>query len=102
MEEYCKGKGLKMLSEAIIGNMLSREETFSFRIQEGYVTILTANGLRRVRIAQKGESKIFSKYKELGHIVQWKGLQKGFKEYFYSAIDAIGNFALTLNYNIRD
>ncbi|BCB96394.1 hypothetical protein JZK55_13160 [Dissulfurispira thermophila] len=100
LDEYCKDRGLKTVSEATIGNIIKRHNFFfqkSGRIYHDPNSKWAKNSKDRQK---RTKVKYPPRHGELGHIVSdtVERITDGIKDYFYSAIDATGKFALTLNY----
>ncbi|MCX8031002.1 MAG: integrase core domain-containing protein, partial [Thermodesulfovibrionales bacterium] len=100
LDEYCKDKGLKTVSEPTIGNIIKRHNFFfqkTGRIYHNPDSKWADNSKHRQK---RTKVKHPPRHEELGHIVSdtIERITDGIKDYFFSAIDATGKFALTLNY----
>ncbi len=100
LDEYCRDRGLKTISEPTIGNIIKRHNFFfqkSGRIYHNPDSKWAKNSKDRQK---RTKVKHPPRHEELGHIVSdtVERITDGIKDYFYSAIDATGKFALTLNY----
>lgn len=103
VDDYCKNKGLTPISESSIGNIIKRYKLFYQKT--GRIYHDPAHW--RARSKNTPHSKLRLKHpmkpEEFGHIVSdtVERITDRIKDYFYSAIDAKGKFALTLNYKKR-
>jgi transposase InsO family protein len=100
LDEYCKETGLKTVSEATIGNIIKRHKFFFHKTGRIYHDPNSKWAQKSKNRQKRTKVKHPPRHKELGHIVSdtVERITDGVKDYFYSAIDATGKFALTLNY----
>lgn len=101
LDEHCKLKGIKTVSESTIGNIIKRHKLFHqpklgrhYHNPNGKWAQKQVQNKRRLRIKHPPKAS------EFGHI-QSDAIERiidGVKEYFYCGIDARMKFALTLNY----
>ncbi len=96
LDEYCRGKGLKSISESTIGKVIKRNKFFFQKTCRIYHDPSVKRPLQQKRIRVKRSPR----HEEFGHILAdtVQRVTDGIKDYFYSAIDAKLKFALTLNY----
>jgi len=100
LDKYCKGKGIKSVSESTIGNIIKRNKFFfqkGGRIYHDPNSKWSQNKTKRQKRLRIKHPLMPS---ALGHIVSdtVERVTDGIKDYFYNGIDAKGKFALTLNY----
>ncbi len=100
LDEYCKETGLKTVSEATIGNIIKRHNFFFQRTGRIYHNPDSKWAKNSKHRQKRTKVKHPPRHGQLGHIVSdtVERVTDGIKDYFYSAIDATGKFALTLNY----
>ncbi|MCX7794393.1 MAG: helix-turn-helix domain-containing protein [Thermodesulfovibrionales bacterium] len=110
LDEYCKDKGLKTISEATVGNIIRRHNFFFQKSGRVYHNPDSKSAKKSRHRQKRTKVKHPPRPKEFRYIISdtVERITDGIKDYFYSAIDATGKFALTLNYkrqnskNMRD
>ena len=104
LDKYCAKQGLKTVSESTVGNIIKRHKLFYPKIGKVYHN--PSSGWAKNKAGKKTK-RLRTKHpirpKDFGHIVAdtVERITDRIKDYFYSAIDAKGKFALTLNYKRR-
>ena len=100
LDKYCSEKGLKPISESTIGNIIKRHNFFYQKSGRIYHDPGSKWAQRKVKREKRLKIKHPIKPRDFGHIVSdtIERITDGVKDFFYSAIDAISKFALTLNY----
>ena len=100
LDRYCKGKGVRTVSESTIGNIIRRQKLFYPNTRRIYHDPNSKWAQNKVKRKKRLKIKHPLKPEDFGHIVSdtVERVTDGVKDYFYSAIDAKLKFALTLNY----
>ncbi|MCX7943807.1 MAG: hypothetical protein N2746_04800 [Deltaproteobacteria bacterium] len=100
LDKYCNSIGIKTVSESTIGNIIRRYKIFYPNTGRIYHNPNSKWAQNRVKKTKRLRIKHPLRSDDFGHIVSdtVERITDGVKDYFYSAIDAAGKFALTLNY----
>jgi len=103
VDQYCKEKGLTLISESSIGNVIKRNKLFYQKTGRIYHDPGHWRAGSKNTLHSKLRLKHPMKPEKFGHIVSdtVERITDRIKDYFYNAIDAKGKFALTLNYKKR-
>lgn len=100
LNEYCQEIGIPTISESTIGKVIRRKKFFFQTSGKVYHDPSSKWAQKKTKKKRRLRVKHSPKHKDLGH-VQSDTVERiidQVKEYFYSAIDARGKFAFTLNY----
>lgn len=100
LDEYCQKQGIKTISTSTIGNIIKRHHFFYQKAHKTYHDPSGAWARKEVKKTKRLRVKHSPKPKNYGYIVSdtVERITDGVKDYFISAIDAKGKFALTLPY----
>lgn len=100
LDEYCRQKGLKTVSEPSIGNIIKRHQFFFQKTGRVYHNPDSKWARKGTKKDKRLKVKHPVRPESSGHIVSdtVQRVTDGVKDYFYNAIDARLKFALTLNY----
>jgi len=110
LDNYCREKGIKSISESTIGNIIKRHKFFYQKSGRIYHDPNSKWAQRSIKKKKRLKIRHPIRPEDFGHIVSdtVERITDGVRDYFYSAIDAKLKFALTLNYkrltsrNMRD
>lgn len=96
---YCKEKGIPTVSTSTIGNIIKRNNFFQ-RARKTYHDLSSKWAQKASKKAKRLRVKYSPKPSDFGFIVSEsvECITDRIKDYFISAVDAKGKFALTLNY----
>lgn len=100
LDIYCQSLGIKTISTSTIGNIIKRNHFFYQKAYKSYHDPSGAWAKKEVKKKKRQRVKYSPKPKDYGYIVSdaVERITNGVKDYFISAIDAKGRFALTLAY----
>lgn len=100
VDEYCKSMGIATVSTSTIGSIIKRNHFFYQKAYKTYHDPKSAWARKEVKKKKRLRVKHSPKPKDYGYIVSdaVERITDGVKDYFISAIDAKGKFALTLPY----
>lgn len=100
LDDYCQEIGIPTISESTIGKVIVRKNFFFQKSGRVYHDPSGKWAQKKTKKKKRLRIKHSPQHKDLGHI-QSDTVERVIdqtKEYFYSAIDAKGKFAFTLNY----